>query len=325
MVPVLEDHDHVHLKLNLERRVNVGRTRVDLREEHVQGNLKARNRIAISHLDILHFGRVCLILKSFGAHKLNLDRFDLQLARLTHDVALEWVCVTAVDAVDLAVELELRQLLRWRGQVVRTDDEVLLFKPSAKSLINTAALDLAVVLGLTINCLTPVLWSYRQGYLVDYAEVDPDVSINQLFAISCNQLILKLERLNLIKPPRTIEILFMLHEIDTIFLRQGWAALVASNLRHCVHVSLGCQRIACILEGLAAVFDRRCASDCLPWLVEFACAGVNHFQLGAAGRRCYLFRHLMLSNLIKQMKSRTNHKAKHSQLSQSSCTPTQSP
>ena len=147
MVPVLEDHDQVHLELNLECWVDVGGTRVDLREEHVQWNLKAGNRVAVSHLDVLHFGRVGLILIGFGTHKLDLNRFDLQLTRLAHDVPLEGVRVAAVDTVDLAVEPELRQLLARGRQSVGAYHEVLFLHSTAKSRVNAATLHLAVVFG----------------------------------------------------------------------------------------------------------------------------------------------------------------------------------
>ena len=147
MVPVLEDHDQVHLELNLECWVDVGGTRVDLREEHVKWNLKAGNRVAVSHLDVLHFGRVGLILICFGTHELDLNRFDLQLTRLAHDVPLEGVRVAAVDTVDLAVEPELRQLLARGRQSVGAYHEVLFLHSTAKSRVNAATLHLAVVFG----------------------------------------------------------------------------------------------------------------------------------------------------------------------------------
>lgn len=53
----MEDHDQVHVELNLELMMHEGGARVDLREEHVEGDLEVRDDVSVCDLDVLHLSR----------------------------------------------------------------------------------------------------------------------------------------------------------------------------------------------------------------------------------------------------------------------------
>lgn len=63
----MEDDNEVDLEVNLELRMMEGRTRVDLREQHVQGHLETTDHVAIGHLDVLHLCRIGLVLELLHA------------------------------------------------------------------------------------------------------------------------------------------------------------------------------------------------------------------------------------------------------------------
>jgi len=96
LVPIDKNYDQVHLEVDLEPLVVVRRTRVDLREQHVQGHFQAGQHVSICHLNVLHLRGVCLVFEGFCPHELNLDRLDLQLCLVADQVALERICVAAV-------------------------------------------------------------------------------------------------------------------------------------------------------------------------------------------------------------------------------------
>ena len=73
LVPIVENHNQVHVELNFEITVHVRGTRVRIREKHVERNFQVWEHVAVSNLDILNLRRVSLALKSFDAHKLDLD------------------------------------------------------------------------------------------------------------------------------------------------------------------------------------------------------------------------------------------------------------
>ena len=73
LVPIVENHNQVHVELNFEITVHVCGTRVRIREKHVERNLQVWENVAVSNLDILNLRRVSLALKSFDTHKLDLD------------------------------------------------------------------------------------------------------------------------------------------------------------------------------------------------------------------------------------------------------------
>ena len=67
------------MELNLELVVDVSGTGVWCREEHVQGNLKVWQHVAICNLNVLDLCGICLALKSLNTHELDLNRLDLNL------------------------------------------------------------------------------------------------------------------------------------------------------------------------------------------------------------------------------------------------------
>ena len=75
----MEDHNEINMELNLKLSVDIGRTRVNDREEHVERDLDVWHHITISHLDILNLSCVHLILKGLHPHKLDLYRFNQNL------------------------------------------------------------------------------------------------------------------------------------------------------------------------------------------------------------------------------------------------------
>ena len=71
--PIVEDHDQVHVELNLEVCMDVCGARVRVREEHVKGDLKVRQDVAVGDLNVLDLRGVRLFLKSLNAHQLDFN------------------------------------------------------------------------------------------------------------------------------------------------------------------------------------------------------------------------------------------------------------
>lgn len=67
LVAIVEDDNEVDLEVNLKLRMMKSRTRVDLREQHIQGHLETTDHVAIGHLDVLHLCRIGLILEMLNA------------------------------------------------------------------------------------------------------------------------------------------------------------------------------------------------------------------------------------------------------------------
>ncbi len=63
----MEDDNEVDLEVNLELRMMEGRTRVDLREQHVQGHLETTDHVAIGHLNVLYLCCIGLVLELLHA------------------------------------------------------------------------------------------------------------------------------------------------------------------------------------------------------------------------------------------------------------------
>jgi len=57
-------------------------TRIDLREEHVHRNLHVRDHVAISYLDVLHFGWVGLAFEGLNTDQLDFNGLDLKVTVL---------------------------------------------------------------------------------------------------------------------------------------------------------------------------------------------------------------------------------------------------
>ena len=75
----MENDDQVDVELDLELGMNVGGTRVNGGEQHVQWDFDVGHHISISHLDVLDLRRIHLILKGLHPDQLNLNRLNQDL------------------------------------------------------------------------------------------------------------------------------------------------------------------------------------------------------------------------------------------------------
>ena len=108
----MEDHNQINLEFNLEFLVDERWAGVNLREQHIQGDLKSTNYVAVSYLYVLDFSSVGLALESFDSNKLDFDGLNLKVWILTNKIATKRLIETTVDRADFTFELEFWQL--WR-------------------------------------------------------------------------------------------------------------------------------------------------------------------------------------------------------------------
>ena len=97
LVPVVEDNYEVDVELDLELLVEEGRARVNLGEEHIQGDLHVRNNVAVGHLDVLHFRSLNLSFKRLDSYQLNFYRLNMELGLLAQEEAIEGLVEVAID------------------------------------------------------------------------------------------------------------------------------------------------------------------------------------------------------------------------------------
>ncbi len=119
---------------------------------------------------------------------------------------------------------------------------------TTKNWVNTRPSNLAIELCFAFDSFRIISWFDLECYFVYDREVYADICIDQRGRGSGSELEVELQGLERVKFAWLLDFIGLFHEVDTIIDRKWSAALVASDLGNCIHVSLSYESVAAILE-----------------------------------------------------------------------------
>jgi len=153
----------------------------------------------------------------------------LEIRLLANQKATKGLVEAAVDRADFTFELKFGQLGGVNFKVVRLYQEIMGDVVTTIFWVNTASWDIAVVLSAAFQTLWPCFWRYSDSHLVNDAEVNSDVGINQRVGASCFVFKRKLYWVLRTRLTSRADHFRYLHEVDPLFSGKGTSPNVASN------------------------------------------------------------------------------------------------